>query len=75
MLHRFNRNRFQSLKLLKLKADMFLHRWLESWTRLHERFLIFEELKLANFTPCHMDTNLKNTSFQRFMEKVDRRLQ
>jgi len=71
---RFNLHRCQSFKLLKLIADMVLHGWLKFWTRLPEWFLNFEELKSADFTRCHIDTNHKNTSFQSFMEKVDRLL-
>ena len=53
---------------------MGLHGWLIFWTRYPELFLNFEELKSANFTRCHMNTTLKYTSFQRFMQKVARKL-
>ena len=74
MFDRFNHHWFQSLKLLKLIADMILHGWLKFWARLPVWYLNFEKQKFANFTRCHMDTNLKNTSFQRFMEKVNQKL-
>jgi len=65
----FNRHRFQSLKLPKLVADMILHGWLKSWTRLPEWFLNFEELQITNFTRCHMDTNLKIPVFSVLWKK------
>jgi len=58
----FSRHRFQSFK-----------GWLKFWTRLPEWFLNFEELKYANFKRYHIDTYLKNTRIQRFMEEVDRK--
>jgi len=54
---------------------MFLHGWLKFWTWLSESFLNFEELKLTNFTRCHMDTNIKNDSFHRyFTQKLARKM-
>jgi len=38
---------------------MVLHGWLKFWTRLAVWFLNSEELKVANLTRCHTDTNLK----------------
>jgi len=58
MFGRFNRHRFQSLKLPELEADMVLHGWFKFWAQLPEWLSKFEELKVANFTRCYMDTKL-----------------
>jgi len=40
MFDRFNYQRYQSLKLSKLTADMVLHGWINIWTQLPMSFLM-----------------------------------